>query len=76
MVPRARIELATRGFSVRMDSNGNGNKDGVSDGAGTPVCTYSAQNSGIDVILEAIRNLPKDERTAILAALAADGEPH
>jgi hypothetical protein len=74
MVPRARIELATRGFSVRNDTNGNSNKNGGFDETETPVRTYSAQNSGKDVILEAIRNLPESERKALMAALAGDDE--
>ncbi len=74
MVPRDRIELSTRGFSVRMDSNGKPNKNRGFDSSETPVRTHSAQNDGIHVVLDAIRNLSKDERIAILAALMADDE--
>lgn len=69
MVPRDRIELSTRGFSVRNDSNQNGHGSSMLDENGESVRTYSAQNTKLDVILSVIRNLPDDDKTALMNML-------
>ena len=79
MVPRARIELATRGFSVRNASDENPKNtggSGVDDEEVTPKVTPAdAKTSQIEDIRAALAGLSKDELIGLLAdALASNRE--
>ena len=78
MVPRARIELATRGFSVRNTSDVNAVNTSTC-GGDSGECTLKstlddAETSHLDGIREALSGLSKDDIiTLLMDALGGDG---
>ena len=78
MVPRARIELATRGFSVRTTSDVNADNTSTCGGnpsEGTLKSTLDdAKTSHLDAIRETLSGLSKDGIiTLLMGALGGDG---